>query len=125
MLALLAKESSLMRDRQLLAREVEFLRSQLTSATISGQDQMWASRTLAIEDIMSSVKRQQEDSDWERLRDTQQDTWLKEQQVIKSSERKVEEKEVDETEVEPSKPASGVTWMDSGQVNMWDEAEPE
>ena len=58
-LELLAKESSLMRDRQLLAREIEFLRREATVAQDSDLEKVFATRNDIIEDILENVKNEE------------------------------------------------------------------
>ena len=57
MLELLAKETSLLRDRQLLAREVEFFRGQIMPIpNASDMDKLFTVNYNIIDDILDSVK---------------------------------------------------------------------
>ena len=56
-LELLAKETALLRDRQLLAREVEFLRGQIMPVpNASDMDKLFTVNHNIIDDILDSVK---------------------------------------------------------------------
>ena len=54
-LDLLSRESALMRDRQLLAKEVEFLRFQFLNSS-EDIDKLYSSRRHVIDDILNSVR---------------------------------------------------------------------
>ena len=52
-----------MRDRQVLSREVEFLRQQITvtnDTDLDKQNIMYSSRHVAVQDIINSVKHEEE-----------------------------------------------------------------
>ncbi len=71
-LELLAKESSLMRDRQVLSREVEFLRQQMVPTNdtdIDKQNLLYSSRHVAVQEIIDSVKQAEELSTHDLLND--------------------------------------------------------
>ena len=57
---LLSKEAGLMRDRQILSREVEFLRQQLTTNNVD-LNRFYSSHTVVVNDIISNVKWEQEE----------------------------------------------------------------
>ena len=53
-----------MRDRQVLSREVEFLRQQITvtkDTDLDKQNIMYSSRHVAVQDIINSVKHEEEE----------------------------------------------------------------
>ena len=64
---MLAKESSLLRDRQLLAREVEFLRRQLTTTNESDWEKLHNSHTGLVDEIICSVKHEKEETEKDLL----------------------------------------------------------
>ena len=58
MLELLTKESGLLRDRQILAREVEFLRQQLCANGVD-TNRFCSSHTVLVNDIIGTVRLEQ------------------------------------------------------------------
>ena len=60
-LDLLAKQSSLMRDRQLLGKEVEFLRAQVASPNESDLDKLVTSRRTLVDDVLHNAQRSDQD----------------------------------------------------------------
>lgn len=56
---MLTNESSLIRDRQLLAREIEFLKREATSLNDSDLDKIFATRSEMIDDIIMNVKNEE------------------------------------------------------------------
>ncbi len=57
---MLGKEGALMRDRQLLAREVEFLRQQALTINESDIDKVYSSRRHLVDDILNVVRTEDE-----------------------------------------------------------------
>eukprot|EP00914_Ancora_sagittata_P024382 GHVO01048612.1.p1 GENE.GHVO01048612.1~~GHVO01048612.1.p1 ORF type:complete len:137 (+),score=18.75 GHVO01048612.1:63-413(+) len=64
-LDLLAKESSLMRDRHLLASEVEFLRRQMSAADRKQADKYYSSTRHLVNEVLNNVRYEQEDKERE------------------------------------------------------------
>ena len=79
-LELLAKESALMRDRQLLAKEVEFLRRQLLDRNEAEMTHFYSSQKGLVDGILLDVKGEEE----AKILDTQPDHRLDEIPVLES-----------------------------------------
>lgn len=68
-LDLLSRQSSLMKDRQLLARELEYLRSKLIPGNESDLEKLFTSGKGAVDEVLSAVSQEKADGEgvWSQL----------------------------------------------------------